>query len=90
MVEVTAKDKIKNLINDAIDKATRESIPIEKFYGLSLFDPSRDEIFLSLEGFSAASAALMTIPNFVVRFGHENITRIVCNFYINISNALVY
>jgi hypothetical protein len=80
MVEVTAKGKMKRLIGDAIATATRENIPAKKLHGVALFDPPRDELFLALKSFSATSAAVTDIANFVLRFGTESSARIVLQF----------
>src|SRR5258708_35181299 len=79
VTEIAAKNEVRTLIEEAISMSVATGLPLDKLRGLALFNPVRDAPLRSLSSFDAATKAVTEIPNFIERFGREEV-RVVLQF----------
>jgi hypothetical protein len=74
------KNSMRTLLKESISAAIDASLPLDELRGVALFNPTRDERFISLDSFPTTVQMVATIPNFAARFGNDNSTRLVLQF----------
>jgi hypothetical protein len=77
--EIVAKNEMRTLVEEATSMATANGLPLDKLRGVALYNPKRDAPLTSLGSFDAATKEVTRIPNFIERFGREEV-RIVLQF----------
>jgi hypothetical protein len=67
------KEEFAALLNEAVTMATAAQLQVEQLRGVALYDPQRDERFISLKSFESAVAAALSLSNFKEGFRVGNI-----------------
>ena len=77
---MTVRDELQSLIQETASMAVDKGIPLDKLQGTAFSDTSRDAPITALGPFGKATQAITSIPDFVVRFGAQQVTRTLLQF----------
>ncbi len=88
MAEPQAHAALHTLSGTALGRIRASGQPIEAFRGIAIYDTSKDEIFMSLDGFEAAEQALASIPSLQERYGVDQASRLALQFIYELLGRL--
>jgi hypothetical protein len=71
-----AKDQLYALV----EQAAASGLPLSKLRGIAFYDMDKDAPLTLLNSFAAAEQAFTQIPEFVARFGGDNVRRVALQF----------
>src|SRR6266487_264752 len=75
-----ARNEFRTLVEETASRATSNGVPLDRLHGTAFLDMSRDAQITALPSFEKALQAIISVPDFVTRFGAQEARRAVLQF----------